>query len=242
MVKNLIVILIFILMSEVLNAQQYKITYEETVNNSEQLAQIADPILREQIAKKIQTSKLYTLYYKNGRSNYKAEEVITQNSDKINVEAEVPQSNVKIINMGKGAGVLYKDIDKQNFSQEGDILGKEFLINDTLPNYNWEITSETKIIGDFVCTKAKGTYDGQVVVAWYTASIPMKDGPSLYWGLPGLIVELSSGKKQYKALSVNEVSNVELIIPIAGKKIDKVTFDKQKEERIKALKQSFGQQ
>lgn len=33
-----------------------------------------------------------------------------------------------------------------------------------------------------------------IVTAWYTPEIPVSQGPSEYWGLPGLIMEVSSGK------------------------------------------------
>ena len=31
------------------------------------------------------------------------------------------------------------------------------------------------------------------IVAWYTPMVPVSQGPSEYWGLPGLILEVSAG-------------------------------------------------
>ena len=33
-----------------------------------------------------------------------------------------------------------------------------------------------------------------IVTAWYTPQIPVNQGPGEYWGLPGLILEVSSGR------------------------------------------------
>jgi len=32
------------------------------------------------------------------------------------------------------------------------------------------------------------------VTAWYTLDIPVSNGPGVYWGLPGLILEINEGR------------------------------------------------
>lgn len=58
--------------------------------------------------------------------------------------------------MGAG-GTLYKNIKEKTFTLDKEMMGKEFLIKDTLTNYKWKMTSETKKIGNYTCYKATTT-------------------------------------------------------------------------------------
>jgi len=67
-------------------------------------------------------------------------------------------------------------------------------VKDTLSNVQWEISSETKLIGNMTCRKALGRYGKISVTAWFCMDIPFRDGPLYYYGLPGLIVKLSDSQ------------------------------------------------
>jgi GLPGLI family protein len=54
---------------------------------------------------------------------------------------------------------------------------------------NWQLSSETKKIGDFLCKKATVFFRGRNYTAWYTTKIAIPYGPWKLHGLPGLIVE-----------------------------------------------------
>ena len=66
------------------------------------------------------------------------------------------------------------------------------------PNMKWEITQETKEIGEFEVQKATTTplvhgmdlNPNRTAIAWFTTDIPISAGPEGYYGLPGLILEL----------------------------------------------------
>ncbi|MDF0715704.1 GLPGLI family protein [Muricauda sp. 334s03] len=51
-------------------------------------------------------------------------------------------------------GTYYKDIQEQTYTNEVETFGKKFLIKDSLRQLNWELTSETKKIGNYTCYKA----------------------------------------------------------------------------------------
>ena len=117
----------------------------------------------------------------------------------------------------------YKSIKDQKVMIEKDFFGKEFLIVDALPKWDWKLTNETKQIGGYTAYKAtallvvteeakaayeksqqeqstKGTQmmqepepQDKLVTAWYTPDIPVSQGPEEYWGLPGLILEVNDG-------------------------------------------------
>lgn len=71
----------------------------------------------------------------------------------------------------------------------------------------WEIQDETKTILGFKVQKAiakdhphsgirnKGTIEYGYAIAWFAADIPIGSGPDRFWGLPGLILELSFSER-----------------------------------------------
>lgn len=126
--------------------------------------------------------------------------------------------------------------DKISYTEE-DIFGDEFVIKDSLPKIAWQITNETKIIGDYNCVKA--TYiepvskndleaynrqqekikngkttlfemkkpEPKTITAWYTSEIPVSFGPNGVWGLPGLILQLENENYIYFCTKVSIKNN-----------------------------------
>lgn len=56
--------------------------------------------------------------------------------------------------MSGGGGTLYKNIKEKTFSVDKEFMGKEFLVKDSLVNYNWKMEGETRVIGGYNCFKA----------------------------------------------------------------------------------------
>ena len=73
-------------------------------------------------------------------------------------------------------------------------LKGNYLFNEKL---NWEIKDSTAKIGEYNCILAQVFYAGRNYEAWFTDEIPISDGPYLFSGLPGLIVEVSDARKNY---------------------------------------------
>ncbi len=73
---------------------------------------------------------------------------------------------------------------------------KEYLVSDTLNNFDWKITKEHKKIFDYDCIKATTNFRGRNYEAWFTKSIKIEAGPWKFSGLPGLI------------LAVNDIENI----------------------------------
>ena len=50
------------------------------------------------------------------------------------------------------------------------------------------------------------------IEAWYTPEVPVRHGPSEYWGLPGLILELSAGQTTMLCTKVviNPIEKIEI--------------------------------
>lgn len=101
-----------------------------------------------------------------------------------------------------------------------DVDGNLFFLNEKL---NWNITSETKKIGNYLCYKATsekvgmdkfGKEKSTSVVAWFAPTLPYAFGPIDFNGLPGLILELQFYKSVYLATKIvvdkNSKNKIEL--------------------------------
>lgn len=76
-----------------------------------------------------------------------------------------------------------------------------------------------------------------VITAWYTPQIPISQGPSNYWGLPGLIMEVSSGKTTIlcSKLVINPKDKKEIKAPKNGKVVTQKEFQKTMMEKMEEL-------
>ncbi len=122
---------------------------------------------------------------------------------------------------------LYKNLHTQYYYQNKHILDISFTVTDTLPDFHWKITDETKKIGHYLVIKAKGNIrktvkkNGKIktleqqVTAWFSPEIPISNGPELYGGLPGLIMEVSTENAIYllKELEINPKKAITLKKP-----------------------------
>ncbi len=129
---------------------------------------------------------------------------------------------------------LYYNLkDKLLFSDYG-----EFLIK-TPSNHNWNISSESKKIDNYLCYKATYTEsytarDGKtkerVITAWFCPELPYSFGPLEFNGLPGLILELEKNGNKVVAKSILlSDKTIELKIP-NKKTITKDQYNKRIQE------------
>ncbi len=68
---------------------------------------------------------------------------------------------------------------------------------EVLPNFKWQILSESKEIQGYKCQKAQGEFRGRKYIAWFAPSIPISDGPWKFCGLPGLILAVEDTDKYF---------------------------------------------
>ena len=147
-------------------------------------------------------------------------------------------------------GPQYKNIQDNSLVQEQEFYGKKFLVKDKLQEINWTMGAESKLIGQYMCFKATASiptdelswYDfswGKLnesteekaveytqVEAWYTLQIPLRHGPAEYWGLPGLILEVSAGNTTLlcSELVLNPKEKINIIAPDKGVSITKKEY------------------
>jgi len=102
---------------------------------------------KKQIADRMRSmfEKTYILNFDREASTYKEEEVL---------EAPGGQGGFGKWGSSFSAGMQYKNIKSQQYLQDQEFFGKQFLITDSLSKLNWKLGTETKQIGQYLCMKA----------------------------------------------------------------------------------------
>jgi len=62
---------------------------------------------------------------------------------------------------------------------------------------NWKILPDKMKFGDIECQKATVIYGGRNWTAWFDPNSPLQEGPYIFHGLPGFIVNISDEKGEY---------------------------------------------
>jgi GLPGLI family protein len=80
------------------------------------------------------------------------------------------------------------------------------------------------------------------VIAWYTPQIPVSQGPSEYWGLPGLILEVSAGNNTMlcSKIVINPEDKTEIEAPKKGQVVTKKEYNDIITEKMQELRENRG--
>lgn len=189
-----------------------------------------------------QVKKMINSTVKNpGKANFK---LLFNKNESIFEEEKSLTINDKGVNLVKimiGKGLFYTDKNSKKILNQKEAFGKIFLID--VPQVRWVLTQRTKKIGNYSCYKAttekeveneKGKFVKKVT-AWYTPELPINFGPKDYFGLPGLILELTEGNLLFKASKINVSFNKNIHIkkPTKGKKVTLKEYNEIAKEIIK---------
>jgi GLPGLI family protein len=209
-IQLLLALLVGLSITAMAQMKEGKISYERKVNMHRSLP---DPQMKSMIPE-FRTDK-FELLFNESASLYRSV-----------VDDEAPDP---FANAGGGGGGMrmsfrmpttttYTDIAKQTQYEERAFFEKEFLIVDSLKQYKWKLSEETKTIAKQLCKKAttmitapqqmrvrisrggenntdsasnapKPPKETELVV-WYAENIPVSIGPDNYSGLPGVIMEM----------------------------------------------------
>ncbi len=228
--------------------------------------------------------KTFVLNFNKTESTYKEEE-------KVEAEGQQGGGGRMMMRMMGDGGKLYKNIKDKSYSNEKEFMGKEFCIQDSLPNFKWELSGESRKIGDYNCFKAtmirkpdvndyrmkkdadkkeedkkeevkkEETQDTKkeggnrtnffammerpkevLVTAWYCPDIPVSNGPSDYWGLPGLILEINDGKTVLLCtkIALNTKEKAEIKKLTKGSKVSQKEYDEIVEKKTAEMREQFS--
>ncbi|MEY8758713.1 GLPGLI family protein [Chryseobacterium tongliaoense] len=95
-----------------------------------------------------------------------------------------------------------------------------FFISD-FKELDWKISPEMAKVGEYNCQKAEVEYGGRHWTAWFTKDVPVSEGPYLFHGLPGLIIEIKDKTSDFdfKLAQVRKNKNNYLFEIEGGKEI-----------------------
>lgn len=264
MKKIQLVLALFVGLTTVASAQikEGKISYERKVNMHRN---IPDPQMKSMIPE-FRTDK-FELLFNESASLFRSV-----------VDDEAPDP---FANAGGGGGGMrmnfrmpttttYTDIAKQTQYEERAFFEKEFLIVDSLKQYKWKLSEETKTIAKQLCKKAitmitapqmrmrisrggENNTDTAAnapmkpketeLVVWYAENIPVSVGPDNYTGLPGVIMEMDvdNGASVTTAVEVStKYPKKELVQPTKGEKMTRAQFQENMQKLMQDMQKGGG--
>ncbi|MCT4700045.1 GLPGLI family protein [Tenacibaculum haliotis] len=144
------------------------------------------------------------------------------------------------LSIAGGNNIYYANFIKKEYFKQ--LNREELLVG--LPQIKWTITQETKKVGDYTCFKAvsyrKTRKDRPSVktTAWFTPVIPVSFGPINYFGLPGLILEVSYKNTSIKATKIilNPSSKIIIKKPRKGKRMTHEEYQEMNRNFFKNLR------
>lgn len=198
-----------------------------------------------------QFQREYTLTFNKDESIYTEVE-------KLDAPAPAAAGGINIVVAGN-TDVLYRNTGENRMVRETEIMGKPFLIKDAPEKREWVLTKETKSIGNYTCLKATSTEEVEeqmfssevdsvmtvtklrTTTAWYTMDIPVQHGPDDFWGLPGLILEISDGEQTIlcSKIVMNPQKSDEIVAPKNGKVVTRDEFREIQDKKMKEMQEQF---
>ena len=207
--------------------------------------------------------KTYTLSFNKSESAFKE-----------NVKLDAPGTSGPRWGRSNGQGSIYKNLKDKKMTEDTEQFSKRFRIVEDMQMPQWEMTGETRQIGQYTCYKAtmvkvdntidwgsifsrrgrgqqkkdstkvekkKPEVKTQIVTAWYTPQIPVSAGPAEYWGLPGLILEVSAGRTTMLCteIVINPEQSIEIKEPTKGKEVSREEYNAIMKKKSEELREQF---
>ena len=236
------ILLAFVLFSANTNAQNEGIiTYEVTVNNHRLLP--ADRQDMKAMIPEYRTSK-QQLFFNTNESIYKP---LIEDDDEEDTHAPGPGGGGGRFRFRMQGATNYFDQTSNIMLSQMDLMGKKYLITDTLKPAPWKFGTETKVIQGYDCMQAYYTTEDdrkQVITAWFTSKLRPSLGPERYNTLPGavLAIDINNGERVIvaKKIELRELKKNELKAPSEGEKVSQAEFRKKGEELRKQFRGGGG--
>lgn len=202
------------------------ITYSEKVNMHRRLP---NPEMKAYVPE-FRTSKM-ELYFKGDECVYKA-------PDDEDDEQDMSRGGGVQMRMRRPNSEIYRNFATDARIEQRDMMGKKYLISDTMKIRAWKLTADTKKILNYDCMKAtfEDTARKQNIVVWFTDAIALTAGPNTIGSLPGMVlaVDINDGETVITASNIvfKPVKAEDIKAPSKGEKITEPEYRKKMEEMM----------
>lgn len=179
-----------------------------------------------------------------------AEEASLYTTAKEQPEEDVPEAGGRgggrrfRMGMGRNNEVLYKNLAENSQVSQRDFMDKKFLISGEQKAYEWKITGNQQMFGEYLCMEATYADTAQNIVAWFTPQIPLSTGPADFGGLPGLIlaIDINEGERRITAINLDmrELAKTEVEEPQKGKAVTDEEYRKLVREKMQEMRKQNG--
>jgi GLPGLI family protein len=185
MVRNFLLYLLLLVVLQSRGQQKFlfegKIEYERKINVHRQVDPSESSDWFTEFVKKappFHTSQ-FVLQFKDTRTIYKLAD-------------ELPRIDMVWLLGPAKENIVVNDLERKTRKSHKTVFEKRFIVTDTVQQFKWKITDETRTIAGMECRKAVTIIcDSVYVVAFYTDEIPVSGGPESFSGLPGMILGLA---------------------------------------------------
>ncbi|MDP3353419.1 MAG: GLPGLI family protein [Flavobacteriaceae bacterium] len=264
--KHYRIFFVFLLLISVVKAQDFqgKAIYQSKFRMDMKLDSTRiSPNQQQQIMEMMrkQMEKTFELTFDKNTAIYKEEAKLEQESGGF--------GGMMIMIGGAMNGKHFKNVKNKTFTKESELMGKNFLIKDSLTVYNWKLVDETKMTGKYLSFKAVATIksnetsfnmrrgSGQnrvntndsitttpreiIIEAWYSPEVPVNNGPGEYWGLPGLIMEVNADRMslQLVSLDLNPKEKIKITEPDKGKVVSQKEYNEIMKTKMEEMRENF---
>ena len=119
--------------------------FSARIGNNREISPEMQKMIEERMKKMFE--KTFFLNFDKSASIYKEEE-------KLDTPGQGGGGMRMMSSFMGGGGTYYKNVKEKTYKVDKEFMGKAFLVKDSLTNYNWQMTGETRVIGGYNCFKA----------------------------------------------------------------------------------------
>ena len=131
-------------------------------------------------------------------------------------------------------GLIYNSRTNEMLHEVAWPEGSYFVIVDTPSHFNWVFKNQTKNILSYICSLAYSVNEtNDTTMVWYTPELNKGFGPAIFFGLPGLVLEVFDqyNSSHYVAEKL-ELTSVTLMLP---QKVERIPVDKYRKQKAATI-------